>query len=352
MGFWMRNDAGPRGDSAGADLELPTAKASRVGVAPGATMVRPRSTGCHVLDRFAFDSDRLTASHAAVLERAAREILALLDRGAPGVRVVVTGHTDAAGSETYNLGLGARRAEATKTGLVQVLNRLRPGSAARVSIHARSKGEAEPISRDAAANRRAEICLLRHRIPTPRRPRCLRRVRLHLRIVSPPAVSIPTMLRSMRQVFGTAGIEVVVGSAARLRQPAFEELDIRCPTNPATTCCPFPCSTATLNPEHVRLFAHRQGMGQRDIAVYFVRTTLPSARGCCAHPPGRPGVVVTNVASQWTLAHEVAHVLGLAHVADTNRLMFRNTGAITNPPPDLTAEESRTLRRSRLTLPC
>lgn len=321
---------------------------------PGAgTGIPPGSAGlCYRLSRFDFDRAQLKAPHAAVLHQAAQEILARLRASSRPVSVQITGHTDAAGPEQYNLGLGARRADSAKRGLIDLLNRLQPGSGARVMIRTESRGEADPISTEASENRRADICLPRRSSPPSPRRRCRSRLRLHLKVLSAPRISIPTMLRSMRQVFGPAGIAVTVASVERLRLPALEELDIRCPANPASTCCPFPCPTALLNPEHLTLFTHRRGAGRQDIVVYFVRATLPSSRGCCAHPVGLPGVVVAAVASPWTLAHEVAHVLGLPHVNDTDRLMFRNTGSITNPPPDLTPDEIQTLHRSPLALPC
>ena len=61
-----------------------------------------------------------------------------------------------------------------------------------------------------------------------------------------------------------------------------------------------------------RPFANRDGAGGNDVVVYFVRSTVPPFNGCAAHPAGRPGAVVARGASQWTLAHEVGHVLGLA----------------------------------------
>jgi hypothetical protein len=49
---------------------------------------------------------------------------------------------------------------------------------------------------------------------------------------------------------------------------------------------------------------------------------------------------VGDSATQWTFVHELTHVVGgNRHVTDTDSLMFRNTGMITNPPPDLTGEQ-------------
>jgi hypothetical protein len=53
--------------------------------------------------------------------------------------------------------------------------------------------------------------------------------------------------------------------------------------------------------------------------VYFARSTAGSAagilNGCASFPPNEPGCVVTQIASQWTMGHEVGHVLGLDHLA-------------------------------------
>jgi len=84
--------------------------------------------------------------------------------------------------------------------------------------------------------------------------------------------------------------------------------------------------------------------------VYFVRSTVPPFNGCAAFPAGRPGAVVAQVATVWTLGHEVGHVLGLNHVNDNNRLMTGNgTSNITNLPPDLISTEVITMRASNLT---
>jgi hypothetical protein len=68
--------------------------------------------------------------------------------------------------------------------------------------------------------------------------------------------------------------------------------------------------------------------------------------------------VVARVASQWTLAHEIGHVLDLPH-CDTDdaclldRLMTGcGTNNITNPPPDLVAAEVGVMQGSALTQAC
>ena len=78
---------------------------------------------------------------------------------------------------------------------------------------------------------------------------------------------------------------------------------------------------------------------------------MPALNGCAAFPAGSPSVAIASVASQWTLGHEVGHVLGLAHVNNNDRLMTGNgTWNITNPPPDLIASEVATMNASPFTV--
>jgi hypothetical protein len=93
------------------------------------------------------------------------------------------------------------------------------------------------------------------------------------------------------------------------------------------------------------LFNLRGDAGERDIVVYFVRTLVPAAAGCAIHPPGKPGVVISSsMASEWTLAHQIGHVLGLEHVDATDSLMTRrSTASLTNLPPDLSDAEVATM---------
>jgi hypothetical protein len=106
----------------------------------------------------------------------------------------------------------------------------------------------------------------------------------------------------------------------------------------------------TDHPEQNQLFANRNNAGGNDVVVYFVRSTVPPFNGCASHPAGRPGAVVAQGATQWTLGHEVGHVLGPLHVNNNDRLMTGNgTANITNPPPDLVASEVTTMLNSPLT---
>jgi hypothetical protein len=189
--------------------------------------------------------------------------------------------------------------------------------------------------------------------------RCLT---LHLKFLSPPPVSVRTMLVAMRSVYETADLGVRVGSREDLSGPAFATLvdvDIKdgCPGDQTTT-------------EQDQLFANRAGAATDDVVLYFVRSTLPGMNGCAAHPSGQPGAVITNIASRWTPAHETGHVLGLSHISgedgmtgpdgkpigcstpDYTRLMTGcSTSKITGTPTIDTAEVS-TMRSSSSTHDC
>lgn len=74
--------------------------------------------------------------------------------------------------------------------------------------------------------------------------------------------------------------------------------------------------------EQTQLFGNRNFVGANEIAVYFVRSVLQNntqaLNGCASFPANRPSCVVAQAASAWTLAHEVGHVLGLAHISGEN----------------------------------
>lgn len=312
----------------------------------------PARPTCDVLDGFDFDKDAAKPQHQRQLDGIAGRIIASQRSAQPIRSVKIIGHTDPVGNASYNLGLGMRRATQIANALRRTLDRLRPGISARLTLSPESRGEAEPLGQGAAKDRRVQICLP----PTGKPKGCpphKSRVRLHLKIlVQPTRFSIATMLQSMRQVYGPAGFRVEVASRETLRLPSLEELDVACP-NTRIRCQTMPCANTNLNAEHVALFRNRNNVRVNELAVYFVRRTVPGLNGICDHPPGKPGVVVTARASQWSLAHEIGHALGLSHLTNDNRLMTDGgTDNIKNPPPDLVASEIKTMEQSNLTIPC
>jgi peptidoglycan-associated lipoprotein len=99
-------------DSTGTD----SGDASGAGAAgTGTGVLGQTSDGVNVGDRvfFAFDSSVLTAESQATLDRQSQWL-----KQHPSVNVVVEGHTDERGTREYNLGLGERRATATRNYLI------------------------------------------------------------------------------------------------------------------------------------------------------------------------------------------------------------------------------------------
>ena len=162
-------------------------------------------------------------------------------------------------------------------------------------------------------------------------------VRLHAKILTAPNVSVTTAVQRMQDVYGAAGINVQLASTENLNLPNLNDVDVG------------ECRRGQTTDEQDDLFANRNNVGTNDIAAYFVRSTVPPFNGCAAFTAGRPSLVVAQGATQWTLAHEVGHVLTLNHVNDNDRLMTGNgTANITNPPPNLIGSEIATMLASTL----
>ncbi len=142
----------------------------------------------------------------------------------------------------------------------------------------------------------------------------------------------------MREVYESVGLAVQLVSTENLNLPLLNDVDVG------------QCLLGQTTDEQDDLFENRNNAGDDDVVVYFVRSTVPPFNGCASHPDGSPGAVVAQGATQWTLAHEVGHVLGLRHVTDSDRLMTGGgTANITNPPPDLISSEVTTMRNSEFT---
>jgi Metallo-peptidase family M12B Reprolysin-like len=218
---------------------------------------------------------------------------------------------------------------------------------------------------------------LRQFINTPGCPfsRCNR---LHIKVLTAPTfpLTIEIMLNRMREVYSTAGIGVEVVSRENLTPAVLgnanfttlNDLDVRA------------CERGAPSNEQNQLFQNQNNVAadQRgnEIVVYFVRSVTATAgpnpgalNGCASHPNGQPGAAVDQMASQWTLAHEVGHVLGLNHIAgehqgcpasmpqccstpDFTRLMTGCGTANIVSTPTIAQNEINTMTSSNLTRPC
>lgn len=169
-------------------------------------------------------------------------------------------------------------------------------------------------------------------------PRMSKRIRIHAKVVTPPTVPLPTMFHRMREVYASCAVDVEWASEEILDLPELTVVE-------AGTC-----QATDITAEQVEAFGHRNFVDEGDVVVYFVQSTDPPYNGCAAHPEGRPGAIVTAIASEWTLGHEIGHLLGLRHVPNRrNRLMTTGgTHNVTDPPPDLDDSERATLIASAL----
>jgi hypothetical protein len=137
-------------------------------------------------------------------------------------------------------------------------------------------------------------------------------IRVLCKVLQTPNVAVDTMMANMRQVFDTANILVEEGPRENLTVVDANGATMLDFNVGACTSGQTPTADQTL------LFGNRNNAAGDDIVVYFVRNTIPGLNGCASFPAGSPGAIVAQMASPWTLAHEVGHVLGLPHISGEN----------------------------------
>lgn len=169
-------------------------------------------------------------------------------------------------------------------------------------------------------------------------------IRVHVKVLVNPDIQLETMFHNMRDVFANNEIDIEWKSIETLNLPLLEDVELEIGFGVF-------CVGGLISAEQDQLFSNRRNVGTDELVIYFVRDTIPPTNGCASHPFGRPGAIVTQGATGWTLAHEIGHVLGLNHIDDNRRLMTGNgTNNIINPPPNLIASEIRTMIDSSLTI--
>ena len=161
-------------------------------------------------------------------------------------------------------------------------------------------------------------------------------IRIHLRILHQPRIDLAGIIEATRDIYSAIGIEVEVASIQRLDIPDLLDVYIA------------DCAMGDPTAAQRRLFENRDSCGPRDIFIYFIRSTVPSSTGCASHPSDKAGLIITEIANRWTLAHEIGHVLGLAHVVDQGRLMSSSrTDCETSALPAATSIEQFIIGGSR-----
>jgi hypothetical protein len=173
-------------------------------------------------------------------------------------------------------------------------------------------------------------------------------VRLHIRVLTPPQhFTIDQMVGNAKAVYANYGIDLVEVSRESIAVDGTDRAHLQtlwigqCRREDGTT------------DDQVQLFSMRGDIGPRDIVVYFVRNLAPDKNGCATHPVDKPGAALAKGANEWTLAHEIGHVLGLEHplFADRERLMNGVASDAKFPPPDLTTDEIKQILASPLSQP-
>jgi hypothetical protein len=165
-----------------------------------------------------------------------------------------------------------------------------------------------------------------------------KQVRLHLKVLVPPQVSVDAMVDGIRQVYVRAGLRVFIGSIETLNLPNLLDIEIG--------SCRSGGIGDNITGDVADLFRHRHLATTDDIVIYFVRSTNPASAGCAKYPGERAGAVVTRGAGMFVTAHEVGHILGLRHVDNRDRLM-NPSDDFTNPPPNLSNGEIVRMQTNR-----
>lgn len=123
---------------------------------------------CEVLDKFEFNKAVVLSRHKAQLINVARCLIASQSSPAPIRSIKLVGHTDPRGTEAYNRNLGQQRAEQAARALRGIMEQLKSGSSGSVQFALESRGESQPAGKDAALNRRVEVCLPGARVEPPK----------------------------------------------------------------------------------------------------------------------------------------------------------------------------------------
>jgi hypothetical protein len=157
-------------------------------------------------------------------------------------------------------------------------------------------------------------------------------VRIHTKVLAEPeTIRIEAMLANAQALLRLHGIELV--EASRETFTGTEHMITRFSTMAVDDKVPTDDQSA--------LFGFRGEAEPDELVVYFVRTLVPAMNGCATHPPDQPGAIVaSSLANEWTLAHQIGHVLGLPHVDGVDRLMTgRRTDTIEADIPEVTPGE-------------
>ncbi len=181
--------------------------------------------------------------------------------------------------------------------------------------------------------------------PTPRKT-----IKIHVKILTEPeGPDLRERFSAMRRVYDTAGIDVIHASTETLSGvETLNDLDIGGVGGSVKKAC-----DGRTTEEQDRLAEFRDGVPEDEIVVYVCRILTNGNAGCANHPQDKPMAVVSAGSSLYTMAHEVAHVLGIHGHPPPNKTRLMNKGGTdstteNDPLPVLTIGEIKIMRNSPL----
>jgi len=182
--------------------------------------------------------------------------------------------------------------------------------------------------------------------------RTLKHLDIHISTLNPPRFDYNAAIRFALDLYGSIGIQL------RIRTEI-------CPALSATDATRLAvingdCKWNQFNSEQDDLY-ELAGISSAvsGLRVFFVAGLVEldggSLKGCAGHAPGKPACVInSNIATIFTLSHEIGHVLltssfSPVHHASTNNIMYRVTdGHSLASPPGFDAAQITKIRSSNI----
>jgi hypothetical protein len=175
-------------------------------------------------------------------------------------------------------------------------------------------------------------------------PRFTHRINLHFRSLSLTDIPFQRLMSNTTQVYAQYGIEARFASGQSLGLQPDQERRF--------TVVGQNCQWEMNSGEFADLHKLGTPVPNTDIAVFIVNQFQePNNDGCAGHAAHIPACAVTHNCMQWTVAHEVCHVLLTStflpiHTVSPRNLMFGGNWA--TEPPTLTEKQTAKVRSSPL----
>ena len=184
---------------------------------------------------------------------------------------------------------------------------------------------------------------------------CNHEIRLHLFSIATPGVDENTALRNAMRVYGQHRIRLRIVSAQSLALSTADQLTL----NVVDGACQW--NVVSDEQRRVHHLGDTRAIGPKDVRIYWVHEIRePQGNvlaGCAGHAPAKPAVMVSALGSQWTMAHELGHVLlgplfAPVHAAHPTNIMFSPSAAIISNPPTFNNAQLEAIHRSPFCQQC